>query len=46
MVFTGTDPDYSVEDYLNSVTAELILNIGSEPEIYHSIKIGYINKQL
>ena len=31
MVFTGTDPDYSVEDYLNSVTANLILNIGPEP---------------
>ena len=28
MVFTGTDP---VEDYLNAVTANLILNIGSEP---------------
>ena len=31
MVFTGTDPEYSVEDYLNSVTANLILNIGTEP---------------
>ena len=31
MVFTGTDPEYSVEDYLNAVTANLILNIGSEP---------------
>ena len=31
MVFTGTDPDYSVEDYLNAVTANLILNIGPEP---------------
>ena len=28
MVFTGTDPEYSVEDYLNAVTANLILNIG------------------
>ena len=26
MVFTGTDPEYSVEDYLNSVTANLILH--------------------
>ena len=26
MVFTGTDPEYSVEDYLNAVTANLILN--------------------
>ena len=28
MVFTGTDPEYSVEDYLNAVIANLILNIG------------------
>ena len=31
MVFTGTDPEYSVEDYINAVTANLVLNIGSEP---------------
>ena len=31
MVFTGTDPESSVEDYLNAVTADLILNIGPEP---------------
>ena len=31
MVFTGTDPEYSVYDYLNAVTANLILNIGPEP---------------
>ena len=31
LVFTGTDPEYSVEDYLNAVTANLILNIGPEP---------------
>ena len=31
MIFTGTDPEYSVEDYLNAVTANLILNIGPEP---------------
>ena len=31
MVFTGTDPEYSVEDYLNAVTANLILNIRPEP---------------
>ena len=30
-VFTGTDPEYSVEDYLNAVTAKLILNIRPEP---------------
>ena len=28
MVFTGTDPEYSVEDYLKAVTVNLILNIG------------------
>ena len=31
MVFTGTDPEYSLEDYLNAVTANLILNIGPQP---------------
>ena len=31
MVFTGTDPEYSVENYLNAATANLILNIGPEP---------------
>ena len=31
MVFTGRDPEYSVEDYLNAVTANLILNVGPEP---------------
>ena len=31
MVFTGTDPEYSVKDYLNAVTVNLILNIGHEP---------------
>ena len=30
MLFTGTDPEYSVEDYRNAVTANLILNIGPE----------------
>ena len=28
MVFTSKGPEYSVEDYLNAVTANLILNIG------------------
>ena len=28
MVLTGTYPEYSVEDYLNAVTANLILNTG------------------
>ena len=31
MVFTGTDPEYSVEDYPNAVIANSILNIGPEP---------------
>ena len=31
MVFTGTDSEHSVEDYLNAVTANLILDIGPEP---------------
>ena len=31
MVFTGTDPEYSKEDYLNAVKANLILNTGPEP---------------
>ena len=31
MVFTGTDPECSIEDYLNTTTANLILNIGPEP---------------
>ena len=31
MVFTGTDAEYSVEDFLNAVTANLILNLGPEP---------------
>ena len=31
MVFTGRDPEYFVEDYLNAVTANLILYIGPEP---------------
>ena len=31
IVFTGTDPEYSVEDYLNAVTANLTLNIGPKP---------------
>ena len=31
MLFTETDPEYSVEDYSNAVTASLILKIGREP---------------
>ena len=28
MIFIGAEPDYSTEDSLNTVTANLILNIG------------------
>ena len=38
MVFTGTDPEYSVENYLNRVTANLILNIGPEPVNTRNLK--------
>ena len=31
VVFKGTDPENSVEDYLNAVTAHSILIIGPEP---------------
>ena len=31
MVFTGTYSEHSVENYLNTVTANMILNIGPEP---------------
>ena len=31
MVFLGIDSEYSVEDYLNAVTAKLILIMGPEP---------------
>ena len=31
IVLTGTDPEYSVENYLNAVTANLILNIVPGP---------------
>ena len=41
LVFTGTDAEYSVEDYLNAVTVNLILNIGLNQLIHHFIKIGY-----
>ena len=31
MIFTGTDPEYPVGEYLNAVTVNLILNIGPKP---------------
>ena len=33
IAFTSKDPEYSVEDFLNAVTANLILNKGPEPVI-------------
>ena len=30
-LFLGTDPEYSEEDYIKAVTANLILNKGQEP---------------
>ena len=30
-VFTGTDSEHAVVDYLNAVTANLIISIGPEP---------------
>ena len=33
MLFTETDPEYSVEGCLNAVTAHFILNTGPEPLI-------------
>ena len=43
MVFTGTDPEYSVEDYLNAVTANLISNVGPEP-IYTPLNQNWIHR--
>ena len=31
MIFTGTDPEYSVEGYQNAASANLIFNKGPEP---------------
>ena len=30
-VSTGADPEYSVEEFLNAVTAKIILNLGPKP---------------
>ena len=43
MVFTGTDPEYSVKDYLNAVRANLILNTGPEPvTFWGTVQLVYI----
>ena len=44
MVFIGTDPDYSKEDYLTAVTAKLILKIGPEP-INTPLHQNWINRR-
>ena len=47
MVLTGTDPEYSVEDFFNAVIASLFLNIGPEGvQKRHFIKIGNIDARL
>ena len=45
-VFTGTDPEDSVEDCLNAVTSNLILNIGPDTVKTTLHQIGYIDAQL
>ena len=42
MIFTGTDPENSVEDYLNAVTANLILNIVSRSVPMNTINGLYL----
>ena len=44
MVFTGTNHEYSVEDYLYAVTANLILNIGLE-SINTPLNQNWIHRQ-
>ena len=44
MVFTGTNPEYPVEDYLNAVTANSILNIGPEP-VYTTLHQKLIHRR-
>ena len=54
MIFTGTDSEYSVEDYLNAVTANLMTNqhhIRNQPhysedeEYYHQNQQRFIKNQ-
>ena len=44
ILFTGTNSDYSVEDYLNAVTASLFLNKGLET-IYTPLHQNWIHKR-
>ena len=39
-----SDPEYSVEDYLNAVTANLTLNIGPEP-VYTPLHQNWIHRR-
>ena len=46
MVFTVTYLQFSVQDYLNAVTATLIIKIGPEPiKTQFIAKIGFIDVQ-
>ena len=44
MVITGTDTEYSIEDYLDAVTVNLNLNIGPEP-INTSLHQNWIHRR-
>ena len=44
MVFIGTDPGYSFEDYLKAITVKLFLSIGLEP-VKTPINQNWIHKQ-
>ena len=46
MVFIGTEPEYSVEGYLNAVTAIFFKLMIRTSKHTQSIKIGYIDVQL
>ena len=45
IIFTAMDPEYSVEQYLNAVTANSILNEGPEPINTPFIENGFTNVQ-
>ena len=44
IIFTCTDPEYSVEEYLNAVTASQVLNIGPQP-IKTSLHQNWIHRR-
>ena len=45
LVFTGTDPEYSVEDSSIAVTAKLILNLGPE-QVKTPLHQNWIHRRL